>query len=398
MSSIEPYKLAIPDAALADLEQRLRQTRWPGEFDDPAWTFGANLPYLRELVAYWRDEFDWRSAEATINRFDNFRLSLDGLDLHFIHQRSPHASAAPLLMTHGWPGSVVEFLEVIPRLTRPELFGGSPDEAFHIVCPSLPGFGLSAAPSAPGMHPGVIADRHNRLMLALGYERYLAQGGDWGSPITQLTATRAPENCRAIHVNLLTPSPPRDVADPLALVRDHEKAWLAGNMHHNALGAGYFALQSTRPQTPAFALADSPVGLCAWIAEKFHYWCDCEQDGVRDIRNAVPWDALLTNVSLYWFSNSIASSMRLYKEFALALERGELALGGRLPVPMGITVYPHEIFKSPRAWAERRGKIIHWAEPSRGGHFAAMEQPQAFAEDLRRFAASARPALRGLVP
>ncbi|CAN7190435.1 epoxide hydrolase [Phenylobacterium sp. LjRoot225] len=393
MPSIRPFKVTIPDEALSDLHARLDRTRWAGEFEDPDWAYGANLPYLQALATYWRHDFSWRDAEARVNAFDQYLLELDGLDLHFIHQRSPHENATPLLMCHGWPGSIVEFLEVIPRLTTPEAFGGSPEEAFHVVCPSLPGYGFSAAPSRPGMHPGVIADRHHRLMTALGYDQYLAQGGDWGSPITQLTAVRAPENCRAIHVNLLTPQPPRDVADPMALLRAHEREWLADNERHQRDGAAYSQLQSTRPQTVAAALADSPVGLCAWIAEKFHYWCDCEQDGRRDIRNAVSWDALLTNVSLYWFSNSIAASMRLYKELAQALERREFSLSGRLPVPLGVTVYPREIIKSPRAWAERRGEIIHWAEPARGGHFAAMEQPQAFAEDLRRFAKNARHAL-----
>jgi microsomal epoxide hydrolase len=395
MSTVRPFTLNVPDAAIADLHRRLDATRWPGDFDDPDWAFGMNVGYLRDLVRYWREEFSWRSAESRINSFEQYVLELDGLDLHFIHQRSPHPQARPLLMTHGWPGSIVEFLEVIPRLTTPEAFGGTAEDAFHLVCPSLPGYGFSAAPRAPGMHPGVIADRHHRLMMALGYDRYLAQGGDWGSPITQLTAVRAPQHCRAIHVNLVTPEPPRDAPDPMAIVREHEKEWLAANARHQRDGTGYFALQCTRPQAAGVALADSPAGLCAWIAEKFHYWSDCERDGARDIRNAVSWDALLSNVSLYWFSNSIASSIRLYKEFALALGRGELALGGRLPVPLGISVYPHEIFRSPRAWADARGQIIYWAEPERGGHFAAMEQPQAFAEELRRFARSADAALAG---
>lgn len=398
MPSIRRFALAIPDEALGDLRQRLDRTKWTGDFDDPDWAYGTNIPYLKALAAHWRDAFSWRDAEARINRFDQHLLDLDGLDLHFIHQRSPHANAVPLLMCHGWPGSIAEFLEVIPRLTTPEAFGGSPEDAFHVVCPSLPGYGLSAAPNRPGMHPGVIADRHHRLMTALGYEHYLAQGGDWGSPITQLTAMRAPEHCRAIHLNVFAPQPPRDVEDPMSLLRAHEKDWLDDNARHQRDGTGYSVLQSTRPNTPASALADSPVGLCAWIAEKFHYWCDCEQDGRRDIRNAVSWDALLTNVSLYWFSNSIGSSMRLYKEFALALERREIALFDRLPVPFGIAVYPREITKSPKAWAERRGELIHWSEPARGGHFAAMEQPQAFAEDLRSFAKNVRGELDGAFP
>jgi pimeloyl-ACP methyl ester carboxylesterase len=389
MAQPKPFQVAIPDEALADLHARLDRTRWPGEFDDPDWAYGAALPYLHELIQYWRRDFDWRAAESRLNSFDQYLWDLDGLDLHFIHQRSPHPQATPLIMSHGWPGSIVEFLDVIPRLTNPEAFGGEPADAFHVVCPSLPGYGFSAAPRQGGMHPGVIADRHHRLMTALGYDRYLAQGGDWGSPITQLTAARAPEHCRAIHLNLLTPLPPSGVADPMALVREHEKAWLADNARHDREGTGYFALQSTRPHTPAFGLSDSPAGLCAWIAEKFHYWCDCEEEGRRDIRNAISWDALLTNISLYWFSNSIASSMRLYKELVLAFGRGEVALSGPLPAPLGVAVYPHEIFKCPKAWAEARGEVIHWSEPARGGHFAAMEQPQAFAEDLRRFARSA---------
>jgi pimeloyl-ACP methyl ester carboxylesterase len=389
MPQPRPFKVAIPDEALADLQTRLDGTRWPGEFDDPDWAYGAAMPYLRELTQYWRHGFDWRAAEARLNGFEQYLVALDGLDLHFIHARSPHPNATPLIMSHGWPGSIVEFLDVIPRLTHPEVFGGEPEDAFHVVCPSLPGYGFSAAPRTGGMHPGVIADRHHRLMTALGYDRYLAQGGDWGSPITQLTAARAPEHCRAIHLNLLTPLPPSGVADPMTLVREHERAWLADNARHDREGTGYFALQSTRPHTPAFGLSDSPAGLCAWIAEKFHYWCDCEEEGRRDIRNAISWDALLTNISLYWFSNSIASSMRLYKELVLAFGRGEVALSGPLPAPLGVAVYPHEIFKCPKAWAEARGEVIHWSEPARGGHFAAMEQPQAFAEDLRRFARSA---------
>jgi len=389
MEQPRPFQLRIAEDALHDLRRRLKQTRWPTTFNDPEWEFGANLPYIEELIAYWRDTFDWRRAETRINSFNQYLLELDGLDLHFIHERSPHGDAKPLLMTHGWPGSIVEFLDVIPRLTTPEAYGGSPRQAFHVICPSLPGYGCSPAPRAPGMHPGVIAERHHRLMMTLGYDRYLAQGGDWGSSITQLTAARAPAHCRAIHLNMLPPRQPRDLRDPLSLLRDHEKIWLEDNARHQVQGNGYYALQSTRPETLAFGLADSLVGLGAWITEKFHFWSDCERDGRRDVRNAISWDTLLTNISLYWFTNAIASSMRLYKEFALALEHGLLSLSGPMPAPFGVAIYPHEIFKSPRAWAERRGDLIHWAELPSGGHFAAMEQPEAFAEDLRCFAARA---------
>lgn len=392
MAAIRPFAVSISDEAIADLHARLDMTRWPSDFEDPDWTYGASIPYFRDLVRYWRHEFSWREAEARMNHFDQYLIDLDGLDMHFIHQRSPHANAVPLLMCHGWPGSVVEFLEAIPRLTTPELYGGSPDDAFHVVCPSLPGYGFSAPSKAPGLHHGVIAERHHRLMVALGYDRYMAQGGDWGSSMTQLTAMCAPEHCRAIHLNLLIPSPVGR-QEKLSLVLEHERVWLEENARHEVQGMGYYHLQSTRPNAAGIGLSDSPAGTCAWIAEKFHYWTDCVQDGQRDIRNAVSWDALLTNVSLYWFTNSLASSIRLYKERALYPTLREMTQTDKLPVPFGVAIYPSEAMKCPKAWAEERGDLIYWSEPARGGHFAAMEQPQIFAEDLWAFARSTAGAL-----
>lgn len=387
------FRASISDDAIADLHARLDQTIWPDTFEDHDWIYGAPQPYILDLVRYWRHEFNWRDAEARLNRFDQYLLDLDGLELHFIHQRSPHPNATPLLMCHGWPGSIVEFLEVIPRLTTPEAFGGAPEDAFHVVCPSLPGYGFSTASRTTGLHHAIIAERHHRLMTALGYDRYLAQGGDWGASMTQLTAMHAPEHCRAIHLNLLFP-PPSAGENNMASVRQHEQAWLESNAYHQREGTGYYHLQSTRPNTAGFGLSDSPAGLCAWIAEKFHYWTDCERDGRRDLRNAVSWDALLTNVSLYWFTNTIASSMRLYKERALVPRLREMTQSDRLPVPFGVAVYPSEAVKCPKAWAEQRGEMIYWSEPTLGGHFAAMEQPQIFAEDLWTFARSAAGALQ----
>ncbi len=383
--AVRPFRFQFSDQVISDMHQRIDLTRWPDQVNDADWSYGMERGYLQELVAYWRQQFDWRAAEARLNAFDQYLLDVDGLDIHFIHQRSPHPNATPLLMCHGWPGSIVEFLKVIPRLTEPERFGGRVEDAFHVVCPSLPGYGGSPAATAPGLHPGEVARRHARLMAALGYSSYLAQGGDWGSPITQLTAGSDAEHCQAIHVTIIAPIPPAGVADPMALVADHEKPWLETNARQVLEGNGYYHQQSTRPQTLAYALSDSPVGLCGWIAEKFHYWADCESNGQRDIRNAVSWDDLLTNISLYWHTNSIGSSIRLYKEYAAALAAGQIAMPYQVPVPVGVTVYQQEVYKTPRAWVERQCDLIYWHEAERGGHFAAMEQPQVFAEDLWRF-------------
>jgi pimeloyl-ACP methyl ester carboxylesterase len=382
MSGPRPFRVQIEEEQIALLRARLSKVRWPDEVNDENWSYGMRADYLRKLFFYWRDQFDWRAAEDSINDFDQFLVEIDRLDLHFIHQRSPHEDAMPLILTHGWPGSIVEFLGVIPRLTNPEQFGGKAEDAFHIVCPSLPGYAYSSASSAPGMHPGAIAARHAKLMGMLGYKKYVAQGGDWGSRITRDLAQQDPEHCCAIHLNLLPAVPPAALEDPMTVLSERDRTWLKGNELYERSGKGYMHIQNTRPQTLAYALHDSPVGLCAWIAEKFHFWTDCERDGQRDVRNAVSWDQLLANVSLYWFTGTIASSMRLYREFAEALARREVEALPNISTPTGIAMYPGEIVKCPRAWAERSCKLIHWFEADRGGHFAAMEQPQVFSEDL----------------
>jgi pimeloyl-ACP methyl ester carboxylesterase len=378
MNAPRPFRCEIPAAHISDLHDRIDRARWPDQINDDAWSYGTELNYLRELVQYWRHEFRWSQAQAELNAFDHFLLDIDGLDIHFIHQRSPHAGATPLLITHGWPGSIVEFLDLIPRLTQPEKFGGRPEDAFHVVAPSLPGYGFSPAAREPGMHVQKVAERQIRLMAELGYGSYIAQGGDWGSPISLAVAALDPEHCKAVHVNLLGLPPPKDVADPMSLVTAQERVLLERTARHQREGSAYMNLQMTKPQSLGYGLYDSPIGLCAWITEKFRDWSDCG----GDIRNAVSWDRLLTNISLYWFTNSIVSSLRLYKETFGSSGPNPLS---QPRVPLGMAVYPQDIYHAPRAWAERAYNVQHWFVAERGGHFAAMEQPQIFAEDLWRF-------------
>ena len=356
--------------------------------NDEAWGWGTSLPYLRALLDYWATAFDWRAAEARLFRYPNFLIDIDGLDLHFLHARSPHAGAMPLVITHGWPGSVFEFLELIPRLTEPEKFGGRAEDAFHVVAPSLPGYGFSAAASAPGMNQRAVARRHVKLMAALGYERYVAQGGDWGAIVSHHTADLDPDHCAGLHMNFVMPVPPAGAGDPMALVLPHEQRYLARAHAFRGDGNGYFQQQRTRPQTLAYGLVDSPAGWCAWVAEKFHAWTDCAGiDGGREIRNAVSWDAMLAHISLYWFTNTIASASRFYKEYGLAEQSGA-GQPGRVTVPTGVAQYPFDLAGCPRAWAEALFPLMHWYEAPRGGHFAAMEQPDLFAADLWRFRAA----------
>jgi microsomal epoxide hydrolase len=375
-----PFTHRVPDADIADLATRLAATRWPDEVNDGVWGWGVPVPYLRELCTYWRQQFDWRAAEHRLFAHDHFLIDMDGLDVHFIHARSPHAHATPLIITHGWPGSLFEFLHLIPRLLEPEKFGGRPQDAFHVVAPSLQGYGFSPPAPQPGMSQKTVAQRHARLMAALGYDRYIAQGGDWGSIVSQHNAILDPAHCIGLHINMVQPTPPAGVADPMALVRPDEVQFLANAARYRDTGSGYFHQQRSKPQTLAYGLTDSPAGWCAWVTEKFHAWTDCR----GDIRNAVGWDDMLANIALYWFTNTIASSSRFYREFTLAQARGDEALSG-ITVPTGIARYPFDILGTPRAWAEAAFPLVHWYEAPRGGHFAALEQPALFAEDLWRF-------------
>ncbi len=371
MENIVPFRIDISNAELADLQRRLRATRWPDAETPNDWSQGIPLAYVQEVCRYWAEEYDWRATEARLNTLDQFRTTLDGLGIHFLHIRSSYESAMPLVMTHGWPGSIVEFLKVIAPLTDPTAHGGSSADAFHIVCPTLPGYGFSDKPTAPGWNVERIARAWSQLMLRLGYDRYVAQGGDWGAAVTTAIALQDPEHCLGIHLNMPIVAPDRDTMDRLT---EPEKDALAGRKHYQDWDSGYSKQQSTRPQTVGYGLVDSPAGQAAWILEKFWAWTDC--DGHPE--NALTRDELLDNIMLYWLPGVAASSARLYWE---SFGRASMA---EVQVPTGCSMFPKEIFRCSRRWAEKRfRKLVYWNELERGGHFAAFECPQTFVGELR---------------
>jgi epoxide hydrolase len=374
---IRPFRIDVPDAVLDDLRARLTGTRWPEAECVDDWSQGIPLAYTRELATYWADRYDWRSREAALNRFEQFVTEIDGLDIHFIHQRSPHPNALPLLITHGWPGSIVEFHKVIQPLTDPTAHGGRAEDAFHVVCPSLPGYGFSGKPAVSGWGVAKIAQTWETLMGRLGYDRYGAQGGDWGAAVTTVIG-RNRGRCVAIHLNMPIGLPPTGgIAEPTK----EEQEVLAALAHHQRWGTGYSKQQSTRPQTLGYGLADSPVGQMAWIVEKFQSWMDC--DGHPE--NVLSRDELLDNVMMYWATDSGASSARLYWE-----SFNSFATAGRVELPTGIAVFPKEILRAPRSWCETNYHITRWTTMPRGGHFAAFEQPQLFVDDVRAFFTTVR--------
>jgi len=362
MTEIRPFRIAISDADLADLAERLRRTRWPEPETVDDWSQGIPLAYTRELADYWRDEYDWRAREAALNRFDQYTTDIDGLRIHFIHQRSPREGAFPLLITHGWPGSIVEFSKVIEPLVA---------AGFDVVCPSLPGFGFSGKPTETGWGVERIATAWDELMVRLGYQRYGAQGGDFGSAVTtQIGANRG--HCVAIHLNTPLASIPEDLTDPTAEEQHVIDRW----NEHLRWGTGYAQQQSTRPQTLGYGLTDSPVGQMAWIVEKF--WAFTDNNGHPE--DALTKDEMLDNVMLYWLTSSATSSARLYWE-SLA----DLRNHGPVSLPTGIASFPKEILVSPRAWCEPKFAIARWTTMPRGGHFAAFEQPDLYVEDVVAF-------------
>ncbi len=373
--AITPFKAAIPDEELDYLRRRIKEARWPEEETVDGWQQGMPLAYAKELADYWANDYDWRRFETKLNGWPQFTTEIDGIEIHFIHVKSPVEDALPVVISHGWPGSVVEFHKIIDALVDPESHGGNAADAFHVVAPCLPGFGFSGKPTTPGTDVDKIGRMWGKLMARLGYDRYVAQGGDWGSMVTQAMGVSETEHCAGIHINMpiVAPDP-----DTMADLTPEETKALEDMGLYEAEGSGYSKQQSTYPQTLGYALADSPVGQMAWVAEKFYMWTDCEVDGVRHPENVLTKDELLDNVMFYWLNNTGASSGRLYWE---SFKNPKL---DPIDMPVGCSIFPKEIFRCSRRWAEKRfSKIIHFEVMTRGGHFAAMEQPGDFIEEVR---------------
>jgi epoxide hydrolase len=369
-TEIAPFKIAATDEQLEDLKRRLQATRWPERECVDDWSQGLPLAYAQEVCKYWLEKYDWRAREARLNRFPQFKTRIDDVGIHFIHVKSPHADALPLVITHGWPGSIVEFHKVIGPLANPTAHGGDAKDAFHVVCPTLPGYGFSDKPARAGWNVQRIANAWSELMPRLGYKRYAAQGGDWGAAVTTCIGIQDPANCVGIHLNMPIVAPDPTAPD----LTDKEKSALAGMQHYNDWDSGYSKQQSTRPQTLGYGLADSPVGQAMWILEKFCSWTDC--DGHPE--NVLSRDELLDNVMMYWLPDAAASSARLYWESFRNFPTD------KVNVPTGCSIFPKEIFRTSKRWAEKRfTKLIYFNEIDKGGHFAAFEQPETYLKEVR---------------
>ncbi len=377
---VTPFKVHAPQAALDDLKKRLASARWPNKEPVTDWSQGVPLAKAQALVEYWRTRYDWRRVESTLNGLPQFRTQIDGLGIYFIHVRSKHENALPIILTHGWPGSIIEFLQVIGPLTDPTAHGGKADEAFHVVIPSLPGFGFSDKPTEVGWGLPRIANAWAVLMARLGYSHYVAQGGDWGAGVTSWMAKQRVSGLTAVHLNLpiLFPPPPPPPGGYTAA----EQPALAQLGKYGSDGAAYGLIQGTRPQTLGYGLADSPVGQAMWIYEKFQAW----SDNKRDPAEAISVDHMLDDISLYWLTDTAASSARLYfeswgKDF------------GRMPIdlPVAVSIFKGDFFTPPKVWGDQTySKLFYWNEVPKGGHFAALEQPELFVDELRKSFAQVR--------
>ncbi len=375
---ITPFRISVPEAVLDHIRRRVAEFPWHEMPEDGGWGYGTNMDYLKELCAYWVDGFDWRAQEARLNRFAHFRAAAAGIDMHFIREEGSGPNPMPLMISHGWPGSVAEFLDIIEPLAHPERFGGDDRDAFTVIAPSLPGFGYSGPPPRP-YGPRKMAAVINTLMTdGLGYQRYLAQGGDWGGAICSWLGFDHPESCRAIHINVLT------MRHPDGPQTDAERSWEAEFNRDQIMQDGYRTQQATRPQTLSYAMMDSPVGLAAWLVEKFHDWSDVP---TGEIEAAHSKDDLLTNIMIYITTRTFNTASWIY--YGRREEGGRIlsAQGHRVEVPTGCAVFPAEMLNwPPRSYAGRIYNITHWTEMPRGGHFAAMEEPQLLIDDIRAFA------------
>ena len=375
---VAPFTIAVPESVLTDLLARLARTRLPDEITGSAWGYGSDLTYVRELVAYWRDRYDWRAEERRLNALKHFRATVGGLGIHFVHERGVGPKPLPLVITHGWPGSVAEFTKIIGPLTDPARHGGDANDAFDVVCPSMPGYGFSDHATSPGMDPERIAALWRELMLGLGYQRFGAQGGDWGAMVSMYLGARHADVVAGVHLNMVVAFPP-DPANPADGLTQDQLIGLMKLQEFLKEETGYQQIQGTKPQTLGYALNDSPAGLAAWIVEKFRTWSDC--DG--NIERRFTKDELLTNIMLYWVTESATSSCRLYFEARHADKFPPKDL--HITVPTGCAIFPHEIIKPPRPWVEKTMNVQRWTEMTAGGHFAAMEEPRALVEEVRAF-------------
>ena len=377
MSEIKTFKLDIPVSDIEDLKNRLGNARWPEPETVDDWSQGVPIKYHREFCDYWANQYDWYATQDRLNQFPQYTTEIDGLNFHFIHVKSSHANARPLILTHGWPGSVVEFHKIIEPLTEPTKHGGKGEDACHVICPSLPGFGFSDKPSSTGWRVPRIAAAWDELMTRLGYDNYYAQGGDWGSAVTTAMGTQNKGRCKSIHVNMPIARAPKEA---LENPTEADKRALARAKKLQNWGTGYSKQQSTRPQTLGYALSDSPIGQSAWILEKFYEWTDC--DGHPE--NALSRDELIDNIMFYWLTNSGASSARMYWENfnpALVAVKPEA-----VTIPVGVSIFPAEPVPGQRTWSEKRyTNIQYWNELDKGGHFAAFEQPELFVGEMRNW-------------
>ena len=382
MSAVVPFRVDVPDDLLDNIRARVVAFPWHEMPDDGGWQYGTNLDYMKELCTYWVEEYDWRKHEAAINRFSHFIAPVDGIDIHFIHEKGSGPAPMPLIISHGWPGTIVEFLEIIEPLAHPERSGGSVDDSFDVIAPSLPGFGFSGRPPRP-YGPRKMADVFAKLMTeVLGYDNYLAQGGDWGGAISSWLGFDHAPACRAIHINIMTMRHPDGPRGP------EEEAWAAQWEREQEEQQGYRTQQATKPQTLSYAMMDSPVGVAAWIIEKFNAWSDTDGD---DIESAHTKDALLTNIMVYIVTRTFNTASWIY--YGRAEEGGRILSpeGKRVEVPTAAALFPAEFLSwPPRSYVERVYNITHWTQMPRGGHFAALEEPQLFIDDLREFARTLR--------
>ena len=372
---IQPFTVRVPESVLDDLTRRLALTRWPDEVAGSGWEYGSNLTYMHELIDYWHDKFDWRAEEKAINQFTHFRTEIDGHGIHFIHMRGKGKDPMPIILLHGWPGSFLQMMKIIPLLSDPESHDATSADAFDVIVPSLPGYGFSDRPGERGMSVFRIADLFSRLMSEeLGYKRYVVRASDLGAGVAQQMALAHPDSIAGLHLSGLNPYVSQIPSD----LSEAEQKFLEDVQRFRMQEGAYAMVHNTKPQTLAYGLNDSPAGLAAWIVEKFRSWSDC--DG--NVENRFSKDELLANLTVYWATETINSSCRLYYE---TMHNWPQVAGKRVVVPTGMAMFPKDLFPGPREWAQRQYNVVRWTQMPRGGHFGEMEEPQLLAEDIRAF-------------